>query len=66
MEFIKRTLNQVEVQENILYDIIYDLFFFAKLQESEENIKNGKVCTLEELKQHIDELEARHANNNIK
>lgn len=26
----------------------------------------GKVCTLEELKQHIDELEARHANNNIK
>ena len=66
MEFIKKTLNQVEVQENILYDIIYDLFFFAKLQESEENIKDGKVCTLEELKQHIDELEARHANNNIK
>ena len=44
---------------------IYDLFFFAKLQESEDNIKNGKVCTLEELKQHIDELEAKYANNNI-
>ena len=53
MDFMKKTLNQVDVHENTLYNIIYDLFFFAKLQESEDNIKNGKVCTLEELKQHI-------------
>lgn len=66
MDFMKKTLNQVDVHENTLYNIIYDLFFFAKLQESEDNIKNGKVYTLEELKQHIDELEAKYANNNIK
>ena len=65
MDFMKKTLNQVNVQENTLYDIIYDLFFFAKLQESEDDIKNGKVCTLEELRQHINELEAKYANNNI-
>ena len=65
MDFMKKTLNQVDVHENTLYNIIYDLFFFAKLQESEDNIKNGKVYTLEELKQHIDELEAKYANNNI-
>ncbi len=65
MDFMKKTLNQVDVHENTLYNIIYDLFFFAKLQESEDNIKNGKVCTLEELKQHIDELEAKYVNNNI-
>lgn len=65
MDFMRKTLNQVDVHENTLYNIIYDLFFFAKLQESEDNIKNGKVCTLEELKQHIDELEAKYANNNI-
>lgn len=65
MDFMKKTLNQVDVHENTLYNIIYDLFFFAKLQESEDNIKNGRVCTLEELKQHIDELEAKYANNNI-
>mgnify|MGYP004462101653 FL=1 len=40
-----------------IYNIIYDLFFFAKLKESEDNIKNGKVCTLEELRQHITKLE---------
>ena len=40
MEFLKKSLNKVNVQENTLYDIIYDLFFYAKLQESEENIKN--------------------------
>lgn len=65
MDFIKKALNQVNVHENTLYNIIYDLFFFAKLQESKDSIKNGKVCTLEELKQHIDELEAKYANNNI-
>ena len=32
---------------------------------SEENIKNGRICTLEELRQHINELEEKHANNNI-
>lgn len=57
MEFIKKTLNQVNAQENTLYDIIYDLFFFAELQESEDDIKNGRVCTLEELKT---EMEARY------
>jgi hypothetical protein len=65
MEFLKKSLNKVNVQENTLYDIIYDLFFYAKLQESEENIKNGRICTLEELRQHINELEEKHANNNI-
>ena len=44
---------------------IYDLFLYAKLQESEEDIKNGRICTLEELRQHINELEEKHANNNI-
>ncbi len=66
MDFMKNTLNQVNVSENTLYNIIYDLFFFAKLKESEDNIKNGKVCTLEELRQHIDKLETKNANNNIR
>ena len=65
MEFLKKSLNKVNVQENTLYDIIYDLFFYAKLQESKEDIKNGRICTLEELRQHINELEEKHANNNI-
>ncbi len=65
MNFIKKALNQINPQENTLYDIIYDLVLYAKLQESEDDIKNGNVCTLEELKQHIDELEAKYANKNI-
>ena len=65
MDFMKKTLSQIDTQENTLYDIIYNLFFFAKLQESEDNIKNGRFCTLEDLRKHIDELEAKYANNNI-
>lgn len=57
MEFMKKTLNKVNVQDNTLYDIIYNLIFLAELQESEEDIKNGRVCTLEELKA---EMEARY------
>ena len=32
MNFMKKALSQVHVQKNTLYDIIYDLFFFAELQ----------------------------------
>lgn len=28
MDFIKKTLNQVNLQENTLYDFIYNLVFF--------------------------------------
>lgn len=55
MDFMKKTLNKVILQENTLYDLIYNLFFFAKLQESEDDIKNGRVCTLEELKAEMEE-----------
>lgn len=63
MDFMKKTLNEINVQENTLYDLIYTLVFFAELQESEDDIKNGRVCTLEELK---NEMEAKYENISIK
>lgn len=53
MYFIKETLSQVNTQENTLYDYIYNLIFFISLEESEENIKNGKVMTIEEAKERL-------------
>ena len=50
MDFMKKTLNQVNTQDNKLYDFIYDLVFFLSLKESEEDIKNGRVMTIEESK----------------
>lgn len=50
MDFMKKTLNQVNVHENTLYDFIYNLVFFMSLKESEEDIKNGRVMTIEESK----------------
>lgn len=50
MDFMKKTLNQVNTQENTLYDFIYNLVFFMSLKESEEDIKNGRVMTIEESK----------------
>ena len=65
MDFIKITISQVNIKEDTLYDFIYNAFFFAKLKESEDDIKNGRVYTLEELKTYIEELEAKDENNNI-
>lgn len=53
MDFIKQTLNQVNTQENTLYDFIYNLLFFISLKESEEDIKNGRVMTIEESKERL-------------
>ena len=46
MEFMKKTLNQVNTQENTLYDFIYNLVFFMSLKESEEDLRCGRVYTL--------------------
>ena len=50
MDFMKKTLNQINNQKNTLYDFIYNLVFFIELKESEEDIKNGRVMTIEESK----------------
>lgn len=53
MEFMRKTLKQVNTQENTLYDFIYNLVFFMSLKESEEDIKCGRVYTLEESKEKL-------------
>lgn len=58
MEFMNNALSKVKVEEDTLYDLIYNLVFFAKLRESEDDIRNGRVYTLDELKE---EMEARYA-----
>lgn len=50
MDFMKKTLSQVNTQENTLYDFIYNLVFFISLIESEDDIKKGRVMTIEESK----------------
>lgn len=50
MDFMKKTLSQVNTQENTLYDFIYNLVFFISLKESEDDIKNSRVMTIEESK----------------
>ena len=63
MDFMKKTLNQVNTQENTLYDFIYNLVFFISLKESEDDIKNGRVMTIEESKER---LMQKYGNLNIK
>ncbi len=65
MDFLKKSLKEVNTNENTLYDFIYNLFFLAKIKESEDDIIDNKTCNLEELKRHIDGLEAKYENNNI-
>ncbi len=59
MKFMKKTLNQVNTQENTLYDFIYNLVFFMSLKESEEDLRCGRVYTLEELEA---EMEGKYEN----
>ena len=63
MDFLKKALSQVNTQDNTLYDFIYDLVFFMSLKESEEDIKNGRVMTIEESKER---LMQKYGNLNIR
>lgn len=63
MDFMKKTLNQFSNQENTLYDFIYNLIFFMALEESKEDIENGKVMSIEESKARLTQ---KYGNLNIK
>ncbi len=62
MDFMKRTLSQVNTKENTLYDFIYNLIFFISLEKSEDDIKNDRVMTIEESKAR---LRQKYGNLNI-
>lgn len=65
MDFLRNILMQLNSQNNTLYDVIYNLFFLAKIKESEDDIAKRKYCTLEEFKEYIDELGVENENTNI-
>ena len=45
-----KTLNYIKTEEENLCDLIYDMLFFVEFQESEDDIKNGRLYTLGELR----------------
>lgn len=53
MEFIKKSLNQVHTEEDTLYNLIYNLLFYISLKESEKDIENDRVMTIEESKERL-------------
>ena len=63
MDFMKKTLNQFSNQENTLYNFIYNLIFFMALEESKEDMENGKVMSIEESKARLTQ---KYGNLNIK
>lgn len=45
-------------------EALYILYLHSKIKKSEEDIRNGKVMNLQELKKYIDRLEEEYADNN--
>ena len=62
MNSIKDTLNNLELTNDTLYDFIYDLFLYTKLEECKKEIENGKVLTLEES---IERMKNKYADFHI-
>ena len=65
MNFVQNAFKTINLQDDSLYDFLYDMVLFIGLKKSEEDIKNGRVITLDELGEYIDELEAEYENSNI-
>lgn len=56
MEQIKNILKTINLETDTLCDLIYDMIFFNALKESEDDIKNGRVMTLEELGEEMEAI----------
>ena len=57
-------INSKEKINTLTNDELYNLYLNSKLQKSIDDIKHGRVMTLEELKKYIDELEEKYATDN--
>ena len=53
MFFLQNALKSINLQNDSLYDFLYDMVLFIGLQKSEEDIKNGRVMTIEESKERM-------------
>ena len=57
MEQVENLLKYKTIDSESIYDLLYNLHFFIALAESEADIINGRVITLEELNE---EMETRY------
>lgn len=53
MNFVQNALKTINLQDDSLYDFLYDMVLFIGLKKSEEDIKNGRVMTIEESKERM-------------
>lgn len=60
---INESKEELKKSTTLTEDEIYNMYFMEKLQQSLDDIKNGRVMTLQELKEYIDGLEERYVNN---
>ena len=60
VEKISKLLRECKEDDGTFFDSLYNLGFFISLAKSADDINNGRVCTLEELKK---EMEAKFASD---
>ena len=53
MNFVQDAFKTINLQDDSLYDFLYDMVLFIGLKKSEEDIKNGRVMTIEESKERM-------------
>lgn len=53
MNFVQNAFKTINLQDDSLYDFLYDMVLFIGLKKSEEDTKNGKVMTIEESKERM-------------
>lgn len=53
MNFVQNAFKTINLQDDSLYDFLYDMVLFIGLKKTEEDIKNGRVMTIEESKERL-------------
>lgn len=53
MNFVQNAFKTINLQDDSLYDFLYDMVLFIGLKKSVEDIKNGRVMTIEESKERM-------------
>lgn len=55
----------IDANNTLSEDELYTLYLHAKIAESEKNLQDGEVITLQELKEYIDGLEEQNDSDTL-
>lgn len=65
MDFVQKAISKINLQEDSLYDFLYNMVLFIGLEKGKKELESENYHSLEEFEKFITELGVKNETENI-